>query len=80
MALTIWERKSKLRFGVQKEVAKEEGCDPAIVSMVVNDKAGNYDSKRVRRIQVRLARKMGVRVDEAFGSPDGEASAEQMIA
>ncbi len=70
MGLNIWQRKEKLPFGAQKEVAAEVGCDPAIVSLVVNDKAGNYDAKRVRRIQVRLARKMGVRVDEAFGTSE----------
>lgn len=77
MPLTVWQRKERLPFGAQKEVATEEGCDPAVVSMVVNDKAGNYDPKRVRRIQVRLARKMGCRVDEAFGPPEG--ASRQMV-
>lgn len=69
MALSIWERKARLPFGAQKQVAEEVGVPQPFVSEVINDKCAHRDQKKVRRVRVALARRMRVRVDEAFPAP-----------
>lgn len=69
VALTVAERKHRLSFGAQKEIAADLGVSRALVSLVVSDQyhPTRYEGKRTRRrIQVRIARKLGLRVDEAF--------------
>jgi len=66
MPLSVWQRKEALPFGAQKQIAEEEKVDPSFVSRVINDKALNHDPKKVRRVQVRIARKLGKPVAEVF--------------
>lgn len=69
IALTVAERKHRLPFGAQKRIAEELGVSRALVSAVVGDKyhPTRYEgNKTLRRIQVRVARQLGLRVDEAF--------------
>ena len=69
MPLTIAERKHRMPFGAQLAVSHEQRVDPGYVSKVMSDDirpktpAGR---KKLRRVQVALARKLGVTVDEAF--------------
>lgn len=69
MALTIAERKHLMPYGSQREVASEQGVKEGYVSEVmsgdVNPKTTD-GKKKLRRVQVAIARKLGVTVDEAF--------------
>lgn len=76
MPLSRWERKERLPFGAQKEVAAEleaEGmkCDEADVSRVLHDKAQHLNPEKVQRIQAALAKRMRPRVSvaDAFDPP-----------
>jgi transcriptional regulator with XRE-family HTH domain len=69
MTLTVAERKHQMPSGAQREVATALGVKESFVSEVM---AGEVFPKRpgtkakVRRVQVALARKLGVSVAEAF--------------
>lgn len=55
--------------GAQKEVAHEEGVSVSYVSLVMADEVRaktEAGRKRRRRIQVAIARKLGMRVDDVF--------------
>lgn len=64
MLTNRFERKERLGFGAIRKTAKKVGCSEALVSAVVNDKAPN--TALVRRVKVALARRMKMRVDDAF--------------
>jgi hypothetical protein len=69
MPLTIAERKHRMPFGAQKEVSAEQRADPGYVSKVMNDEIRPKTlpaKKKLRRVQVAIARKLSVTVDEAF--------------
>jgi transcriptional regulator with XRE-family HTH domain len=69
IALTVAERKHRMPFGSQKEIAAETGLSRSLVSQVVNDTyrpVTPQGQRTMRRLQVRIARKLGMRVDEAF--------------
>jgi transcriptional regulator with XRE-family HTH domain len=69
MPLSVAERKHRLPFGAQREVAAAEQVDRAYVSKVMNGEIFPKTPparKKLRRVQVALARKLGVTVDEAF--------------
>lgn len=75
MALTRFERKARLRHGDAIKVAAECKCSQAYVSEVLADKAG--EGPVARKVQVALARKMKLRVAQAFGNePIEDAAAE----
>lgn len=78
MPLTIAERKHQMPFGAQLEVAKAEGVSPSYISAVMSDEVfpkTPATRKKLRRIQVALARKLGKPVDEAFPQPTEAAAA-----
>jgi hypothetical protein len=69
MPLTIAERKHRMPSGAQREVARELRVDPSYVSRVMADDIRpktRLGRKSVRRVQVAIARKLGMTVDEAF--------------
>lgn len=69
MPLTIAERKHRLPFGAQREVSREQSVDPGYVSKVMDGAIRPKTEpakKKLRRVQVAIARKLGVTVDEAF--------------
>lgn len=69
MALSVAERKHLMPFGAQKEVAAEESVDEAFVTRVLADEVHpktERGRKSVRRVRVALARKIRMRVDDAF--------------
>jgi hypothetical protein len=69
MVLTIAERKHLMPYGAQKEIAIDEGVDEGYVSRVMNDDVRPKTlrgKQKLRRIQVAIARKLRVRVEEAF--------------
>lgn len=69
MPLTIAERKHQMPRGAQLEVSAKERVDPGYVSRVMNGELRPktpVGRKKLRRVQVALARKLGVTVDEAF--------------
>ncbi len=66
MPISRYERKERLPFGAQKEIAVNLKIAESTVSLVVNDKTATLHADTVRKIRVAVARKIGVRVDEAF--------------
>ena len=66
MSIARYARKERLRFGAQKEIARALDVPEAYVSRVMNDKAQHLPAEKVRAIQVAIARRLGMRVDEAF--------------
>jgi hypothetical protein len=69
MPLSIAERKHRMPYGAQLEVAKEQAVSESYVSAVMNGDVRpktDVTRKKLRRVQVALARKLGVTVDEAF--------------
>jgi hypothetical protein len=69
MPLTVAERKHLMPFGGQAEVAAAEGVDRPYVSNVMNDEVFPKTPtarKKLRRVQVALARKIGRPVDDVF--------------
>jgi hypothetical protein len=75
MPLSIAERKHLMPFGAQREVAAEQSVDAGYVSRVMNDEVHPKTPparKKLRRVQVALARKLGRTVDDAF--PQHEAA------
>ena len=82
IALTVAERKHRLPFGAQKEIAEAEGVSKALVSEVVNGTSNPTTpeaQRRHRRIQVRIARKLGLRVDEVFPPPPPAGGAAMQV-
>ena len=82
MPLSIAERKHRLPHGSQREVARELGCTEGFVSGVVNETfepRTPATERKVRRVKVAIARKLGMRVDDAF-PPKVEQPVEQQIA
>lgn len=73
MPLTKYERKEKLGYGKQKEIADElakefgEGYDEALVSLVINDKAQARDPEKVQRVRAAIARRLRMPISEVFG-------------
>lgn len=75
MRLTTAERKERLPYGAQKEVARELELSESYVSEVLAGETSpkTADAKiRLRKCQVALARRMRPRVpvDVAFGQPE----------
>ena len=70
MALTRFERKERLPYGEQKEVAVEVGVSPAFVSRVNNDKTDGMDPEKVRLVQVAIAKRLRPRVPVAEAFPE----------
>lgn len=78
MPLTIAERKHRMPYGAQLEVARQEGVAESYVSAVMNGDVRPKTEptrKKLRRVQVALARKLGVTVDEAFPPDDAPVAA-----
>lgn len=70
MPLTIAERKHLMPHGAQLAVATEMEVSTTYVSAVMNGIVRPQTlpaQKKLRRVQVALARKLGRRVDEVFG-------------
>jgi hypothetical protein len=69
MPLTIADRKHLMPHGAQREIAADLGVDESYVSRVVAEAIHPRTArgrKQLRRIQVAVARKLGITVDEAF--------------
>lgn len=75
MPLSRWERKEKLGYGKQKEIAEElakefgAGYDEALVSLVIHDKAQARDPEKVRRVRAAIARRLRMPIGEVFAEP-----------
>jgi hypothetical protein len=74
MPLSKYERKEKLGYGKQREVAEElakefgSGYDEALVSLVINDKAQARDPEKVRRVKAAISRRLRMPISEVFPS------------
>ncbi len=78
MPLTIAERKYRMPYGAQLEVAREEGVAPSYVSAVMNGEVRpktDPTRQKLQRVQAALAGKLGVSVEEAFPSQSQPAAA-----
>jgi hypothetical protein len=75
MPLTKYERKERLGYGKQKEIADElakefgDGYDEALVSLVINDKAQARDPEKVKRVRAAIARRLRMPIGEVFPEP-----------
>lgn len=64
-------------FGAQREVSAEQRVDPGYVSKVMNGEIRPKtlpSRKKLRRVQVAIARKLGRTVDEVFPQTKQEAA------
>lgn len=70
MPLSKYERKERLGFGKQKEIADELGAgyDEALVSLVMNEKAQARAPEKVKAVQEAVARRIGLPVSEVWAS------------
>ena len=69
MPLSTADRKHLMPYGAQKEVAIEQGVTEAYVSLAMGGEVfpkTEVSRKKLRRVQVAIARKLGRTVDEAF--------------
>lgn len=66
MSIARYARKEMLDTGVQREIAHRLNVAESSVSKVMNDKVSDLSPKTVRRIRVAIARRLRMRVDEAF--------------
>jgi hypothetical protein len=69
MPLTVAERKHLMPYGARKDVASELQVDGTYVSRVMNGEVipkTELGRKKLRRVQVALARKLGRTADEVF--------------
>ncbi len=69
MPLSIAERKHLMPFGAQRAVSTEQRVDPGYVSRVMNDEVFPKTAtsrKKLRRVQVAVAKKLGRTVDDVF--------------
>lgn len=75
MSIARYARKERLQRGAQKEIAERLGVSHTVVSRVMNDKGADLSPVTRRKIQVAIARKLGLAVDEAFPLEDVKLSA-----
>lgn len=71
MPLSIADRKHLMPYGAQLEVAREQGVAESYVSAVMNGSVQpktEATRKKLRRVQVALARKLGRRVEDVFAA------------
>lgn len=66
MSIARYARKERLKHGAQKDIALKLGITAPVVSLVMNDKVAGLSDKTVRRVRIAIARRLGMRVDEAF--------------
>jgi predicted XRE-type DNA-binding protein len=66
MSIARYARREKLQPGAQKEIAESLGVAESVVSRVMNDKGADLAPATRRKVQVAIARKIGMTVDEAF--------------
>lgn len=72
MPITRYERKERLPYGAQKEIAIAlgEGFSEAYVSRVQNDITSGMDPEKVRRVQVAIALRLRPRTAVADAFPE----------
>jgi hypothetical protein len=83
MPLTVAERKHRFPHGAGKEIAIEAGVSEALVSRILGGSFLPTTPKgraTERRIQVRIARKLGMKVDDVFPPKTEPAAAEASAA
>lgn len=66
MSIARYARRERLPVGAQKEIAQRLGVAESVVSRVMNDKGSDLSPITRRRVKVAIARKLGMKVDEAF--------------
>jgi hypothetical protein len=69
MPLTKFERKERLPYGEQQNIAREVGVSEAFVSRVQNDKTDGMDPEKVRQVQLAIAKRLQPRVPLAEAFP-----------
>jgi predicted transcriptional regulator len=69
MPLTRFERKERLPYGEQQNIAREAGVSEAFVSRVQNDKIEGLDPDKVRQVQLEIAKRLRPRVPLAEAFP-----------
>lgn len=77
MPLSVAERKYRMPFGAQKAISRELQVSAGWICKVMDGAVRAKTPsgrKTVRAIQVAIARKLGVRVDEAFPPTETRAA------
>lgn len=78
MPLSIAERKHRMPFGAQRQVATEEEVSESYISAVMNDEVfpkTEPTQAKLARVQAALARRLGLPVEEVFPPKDEAATA-----
>lgn len=85
MPLSKYERKERLPYGDQSEIAKELNLSEATVSLVMNEKADVLLPETISKVQEAIARRIrrddggiGLPVTEVFPAPEQSGSASQV--
>lgn len=68
MALTKRQRKERLGWGAQKQIARELDLSESTVSQVVNGKTQSLNKQTAQRVRAAIAEKIGAAVEEVFGT------------
>jgi len=66
MALSKYERKEKLPYGAQAEIAEELDLSEATVSMIQNDKLVGLTPETIAKVREAIAARIGLPVSEVF--------------
>lgn len=80
MSIARYARKERLPVGAQKEIAAKLGVAQSVVSRVMNDKGADLSPITRRRVQVAIARRLNLKVDEAFPVLFAQESPEKLSA
>jgi hypothetical protein len=83
MALSAIGRKHLLPHGAQREIAQKFGLSDAYVTSVVKGEdfpATSRGWQTYRKVQVAIARKLRMRLDEAFSPTERGVQEEAMVA
>lgn len=85
MALSKYERKERLPYGAQSEIAKELELSEATVSVIMNDKPNDYTPETIAKVQEAIAKRVrrddggfGLPVSEVFPAPEQSGSTSQV--
>lgn len=74
MPLSRYERKERLPYGAQKEIAAACDVSESFVSRVNNDSVDGLDPEKVREVRVAIAQRLRPRISVAEAFPGSRAA------
>lgn len=73
MPLTIAERKHRLPFGAQREIAEDQGVSKSYISLAISEELRPKTPRaqeKLRRVQRAIAARLGEPIEEVFPTPE----------